>query len=740
MPRTIFYVDPPAFCATVERLVAPDLRSRPIAVAPPGADRATVLALSPEARAAGIARGMLVRRARKLCPDLVLLPPNPRLYARASRALTEILRVYAPVIEPRGYGHAFLDLSGTERLFGPAVDLAERIRRETRDRLRLPLTVGVAGNKLVSEAATRAGRQEDGPWPLLVTGGNEAGFLAPNPLAVLPDVPDDIRTRLDEYQLEVIGQVAAIGESGLAAVFGRRGRLLAAQARGIDARPVLPPEVKAEYRVSQTLATDTNDLAVLHSVLRRLTEALGKRLRQRRLAARRLMVQVDYADYDSACRALTLPIEPLDRELLEAARRALDLALTRRIAVRMITVTVDRLVEANPQLELFTDGRMGEREDGRITLQRAIDAIATVSPRRASLPGQYDLADPSVRLHLAMRRGDRRHGEHRVDHRPERLGERLRLPRAPKRLLDRQVGTEAGQRPGLELRDQPGALAMVPGPHHAADHGEPAAEDRREVGLGRDRALEKSQQDQPAPRREHREVIGKGGTPQHIENQIHRPVELVPEGSPAGVDPGVESQPPQRDQLARRARRSDHRGTRLVGQLDGRGAHPAPGRVDQHPLARLEVPSLHQRVVGGEKRLGNRGRIRRRQIGGHRQHLVLVHHHEFGVGSSTHQAHDPVARLPAGYVRTQALDLPGVLQPWNVLRPAGRRGIGAFALEDVGPIEPGSLHPNPDLPGARIGRGNLAKVQNLGPPAAGMHDGTHDGVKSNHTLPGETPC
>src|SRR5438105_5057040 len=106
MQRTILFIDPPAFCATVERLVAPALRTRPLVVAPPGADRATVLALSPEAQAAGITRGMPIRRAQKLCPDLVLLPPNPRLYARASRALAEIFRVYAPIIEPRGYGHA----------------------------------------------------------------------------------------------------------------------------------------------------------------------------------------------------------------------------------------------------------------------------------------------------------------------------------------------------------------------------------------------------------------------------------------------------------------------------------------------------------------------------------------------------------------------------------------------------------------------------------------------------------
>ncbi|MCI0655764.1 MAG: DNA polymerase IV, partial [Acidobacteria bacterium] len=127
-PRSILFVDPPAFCTTVEGLLAPALRSRPLAVAPPGADRAVILALSTEARLAGITRGMPVRQARKLCPDLVLLPPNLGLYARASRALHEILRTYAPVIEPRGYGHAFLDLTGTGRLLGSPVDVAARVQ------------------------------------------------------------------------------------------------------------------------------------------------------------------------------------------------------------------------------------------------------------------------------------------------------------------------------------------------------------------------------------------------------------------------------------------------------------------------------------------------------------------------------------------------------------------------------------------------------------------------------------
>lgn len=370
MSRSILYIDPPAFCTTVEALVAPALRSRPVAVAAPGADRATILALSPEARAAGLERGMAVRLARKRCPDLLLLPPNPPLYARASRALHALLQAYAPVIEPHGYGHAFLDLTGTTRLFGPAADVAARIAREAQARMRLPLTVGVAVNKLVSEAATRVGRLASSQPLIEVPRGHEAGFLAPQLLAVLPDLPGDIRERLDEYHLRRVGEVAAIGETDLCAVFGRRGATLRQQVRGVDPRPVLPPEVRAEFRASHTLATDTNDRTVLHPVLRRLTEQLGRRLRRRGLAARRLLVAVDYTDHAAATHGQAIPESALDIELWSVARQLLDRALARRVAVRSMTTTVDQLIEAHRQLDLW------EPPVARaVVIQQAVDAV-----------------------------------------------------------------------------------------------------------------------------------------------------------------------------------------------------------------------------------------------------------------------------------------------------------------------------------------------------------------------------
>ncbi|MFL5546352.1 MAG: hypothetical protein ACJ8AQ_02235, partial [Gemmatimonadales bacterium] len=275
--RSVLFVDPPAFCTTLEGLVAPALRTRPLAIARAGADRATVLALSPEARLAGLTPGMPVQKAQRLCRDLIVVPPNPQLYARASRALHEILQLFAPTIEPRGYGHAFLDLTGTSRLFGPPQDVAARLGREVRARLRFPISVGIAGNKLVSQAAIRVDRrivgQADGISGnelLYVPAGNEREFLAPQPLEVLPELDPDMRFRLDEYQLELVGEVASISESALCAVFGQDGRVLRARARGIDPRPVLSPEQQSVFCLVHTLSSDTNDLGVLHPILRLL--------------------------------------------------------------------------------------------------------------------------------------------------------------------------------------------------------------------------------------------------------------------------------------------------------------------------------------------------------------------------------------------------------------------------------------------------------------------------------------
>src|SRR3954451_13610843 len=406
--RSVLFIDPPAFCTTLEGLVVPALSSRPLAIAPPAADRATLLALSAEARRAGLVRGMSVRKAQRLCPDLVILPPNLRLYAKASRALHQILRVFAPTIEPRGYGHAFLDLTGTGRLFGPPQDVAARIRREVKERLQLPLSVGIASNKLVSQAAKKAGRRtasDGGSAPdqydreeslLYVPGGNERQFLAPQPLEVMPELEPAMLVQLDDYQLELIGEVAAIPENALCAVFGREGRILCARARGIDPRPVLPPERRSEFHLAHTLATDTNDLEVVLPLLRLISQRLGHRLRRRRLTARRLCLELTYADYTTAVRRIPLGTATLDAELWELAQRAFTLAVSKRLAIRTVALTLDQLGVPQEQLELWTEERSlpalqhavdhihSRYGSGALTLGRAFPPRSRAQPHQAT--------------------------------------------------------------------------------------------------------------------------------------------------------------------------------------------------------------------------------------------------------------------------------------------------------------------------------------------------------------------
>ena len=204
-----------------------------------------------------------------------------------------------------------------------------------------------------------------------------------------------MRRRLDDYQLDLIGEVAAITESALCAVFGGAGRALRAQARGIDPRPVLPPEQQAEFHVAHALATDTNDLGVLHPLLRLLGERLGRRLRRRGLVARRLRVALSYADHTAAARAVPLHAAALDAELWDAARRAFTIANARRLAVRTVALTLDRLEAAEAQLDLWEEvgGVSSHFEHGEGGLSED-----EPPPHRSRRPGAPASREPGPRL------------------------------------------------------------------------------------------------------------------------------------------------------------------------------------------------------------------------------------------------------------------------------------------------------------------------------------------------------
>jgi DNA polymerase-4 len=353
MEHEIIHVDVAAFAVEVERLVHPELRRRPVLVAPVGPARSVVTALSQEAWDAGIRKGMVLARAMRYCRDAVVLPPNEPLYARASRAICSILMGYSPVLEPSGYGHAWLDITGTGRLLGPPRDAAWRAQREIRQRLRLETSVGVAANKMVSRIASVVskpiGLQDVHP-------GDEASFLAPLPVRLLPGVGPKTQELLAELNIRIIRELAVMRPDHLALAFGSSGFLLHQHALGIDRTPVYPPRAVPALVEEKTLAEDSNDWEVLKGVLSELCMRAGERLRHEGQRAGRMDLHIRYSDYreGNGMEKLVPPAQS-SSALYARAERLLARILTRRTRVRSMYLRLTGVSRGPVQLDLFAD-------------------------------------------------------------------------------------------------------------------------------------------------------------------------------------------------------------------------------------------------------------------------------------------------------------------------------------------------------------------------------------------------
>jgi DNA polymerase-4 len=344
-----------AGAVAVERAVDCRLRDRPVIIAPEGAARAAVYDMSEEAYRSGIRKGMALRRAARLCRDASVLPPHTDRYEQAMRSLLKQTLPYSPLIETgEADGHLFMDVSGSTRLFGPPVDVAWRLRQQVKKDLGLDPIWSVAPNKLVAKVATRLVKP-DGEY--IVGAGEEKSLLAPLPISLVPGIERDDLLRLRDFNLVRVSQFTALSLEQLQIPFGARALFLYQTARGIDSSPVLPvgqkpPKVMADHE----FGNDTNDRSSLESVLYRLVEQVGDRLRRRRRAARRVAVILDYSDGMRCARQLAArPATANDLTLFQLARRTLQLAWTRRIRIRHVRLICDRLIFPPAQLELFAD-------------------------------------------------------------------------------------------------------------------------------------------------------------------------------------------------------------------------------------------------------------------------------------------------------------------------------------------------------------------------------------------------
>lgn len=368
--RHILHADFDAFYISVERALNPHLRERPAVVGNRADKRGVVAAVSAEAREFGIHPSMTIARALTLCPRLHIVDGDYEMYHRASAAVGEYLQRFSPYFEPASVDEAYLDLTGTQRLFGGAVDIGARISREIRNRFSLDLRIGVAANKLVSKIASRSIK----PTELCdVTPGSESAFLAPLEVRRLPVVGPRMTKRLLDFNIETIGDLAEAARAFLTSAFGRRGFILYAQARGIDDTPVQRIHKPKTITQEETFTHDSNSRELISAAIFRAIEKAALCLRRHELLAGSVSVSVRYIDGKQTTGSQRLPqATDLDEEIYAGATAGLKRALTRRLAVRCLGIRLSHLCPASPQLSLIEDGR---RYDRKRALVSAIDRI-----------------------------------------------------------------------------------------------------------------------------------------------------------------------------------------------------------------------------------------------------------------------------------------------------------------------------------------------------------------------------
>ncbi len=407
-PEPILHVDMDAFYASVEVRRDPSLAGRAVLVGGRGG-RGVVASASYEARRYGVASAMPMARARRVCPDAVVLPPDFAAYQEVSAALRVILDSVTPLVEALALDEAFLDVGGAVRLFGPPPVIGARLRERIRVELGLPASVGVAPNKFLAKLCSGKAKPDG---LLHLRAAEVRGFLDPLPVRDLWRVGQRTAQRLERFGLRTVADVALVGEPTLARIVGcAAAARLAALARGQDPRPVTPNEPAKGMSAEETFDRDIDNPAVLRRELLRLSEALARRLRRAGVAGRTVTLELRYANFRTITRSRTLEVATDHATQIHREVAALlDTLRLEQDRVRLVGVSVTNLVPAGAarQLRLFVrgdapDDRGGVRgdapEDRWAVLERAADGarrrFGEQAVTRGALLDQEQRADTS---------------------------------------------------------------------------------------------------------------------------------------------------------------------------------------------------------------------------------------------------------------------------------------------------------------------------------------------------------
>lgn len=368
-PRVILHVDMDAFFVACEMRRDPSLIGKPVIVGGDPGGRGVVSTASYEARKFGIHSAMPSSVAHRLCPHALFIRGHFNDYVETSRRLHTIFEEMTPAVQMASLDEAYLDLTGTERLWGPPENAAVRLRQRVVEVERLTASVGVATTKCVAKIASDFNKPDG---MTIVQPGEEVAFLAPLPLRRLPGVGPKSFDRLAAFGVRTIGDLAAMGEAKLNALFGDPGRSLWARSVGKDRGEVETDTERKSLGRETTFDVDVTDAEALHATLSRLAEDIGTRLRRKGLSAHRVTLKLRSPNFHTITRAKTLPqATNLELDLLHAGRDLLKRNWKPGQPIRLIGLTTSGLVSDELQMDLLGD----ERREREIKLSQALDSI-----------------------------------------------------------------------------------------------------------------------------------------------------------------------------------------------------------------------------------------------------------------------------------------------------------------------------------------------------------------------------
>ncbi|WP_257571044.1 DNA polymerase IV [Streptomyces sp. NP160] len=386
---TVLHVDMDAFYASVSLLERPDLRGKPVIVGG-GSSRGVVLSATYEARRSGVHSAMSMSRARRLCPDAVVLPPDPDRYAAVSAAVVALFTSVTPVVEQLGMDEAFLDVSGAVRRYGSPLEIATDLRDRVADEQGVTCSVGLATTKAVAKLASGRAKPDGA---LVVPADQVVPFLHPLPTSALWGVGEKTEQALARLGLHTVGQVAHTPSATLRRALGDAlGTSLHELAWGRDPRPVVASAAVAERSTGaqETFAVDVDDPEVVLREVLRMSERVARHLRRDGHVGRTVVLVVRFADFTTVTRSRTLREATDSGRDVYAAAAALWTAMgLQRARIRLVGVRVEGLVDAE---RVPRQLRLDEPERGWREADRAVDAASrrfgsgVVTPASLLLP------------------------------------------------------------------------------------------------------------------------------------------------------------------------------------------------------------------------------------------------------------------------------------------------------------------------------------------------------------------